>query len=484
MSKLIFEMSKSGRQGFFFPPCDVPQRPLADILGAPNLRETAPELPECGERDVVRHFTNLSQLNFALDTGFYPLGSCTMKYNPKINEDVARLPGFAEMHPYQDECDSQGCLELMYELDRMLSSLMGMSRFSLQPAAGAHGELAGLMIMAAYHRANGNSLRKTIIVPDSSHGTNPASAAIAGFEVKTIKSGPDGMIDLAALADALGEDTAGLMLTNPSTLGLFEANIIEATEMVHSAGGLLYYDGANANAILCKTTPAIMGFDIVHLNLHKTFSTPHGGGGPGAGPVGVVEHLVPFLPGPLVERKGDGYALNFDRPQSIGRMRSYYGNFGVLVRTYAYILAHGAEGLDEVSSSAVANANYIAERLKGVYDLPYATRAMHEVVFSGESFKEKYGVSTLDIAKRMIERGYHPPTVYFPLIVHEAMMIEPTETESPEELAEFCDIMLEIAEEAKIYPDALHAAPRNKPVTRLDETAAARNPTVKYKKPE
>jgi len=481
-TKLIFEMSRQGRQGFFPAASDVPSADLSAVLGQSNLRDTAPELPQCGERDVVRHFTNLSQLNFALDTGLYPLGSCTMKYNPKLNEDMCRLPGFAELHPYQDAADVQGALSMMSELDRMLSNLLGMGRFSLQPAAGAHGELTGLMIMAAYHRERGDHNRKIIIVPDSSHGTNPASAAVAGFQVKTIQSNADGLLDLEALKAALGPDTAGMMLTNPSTLGLFETNIKEAAELVHAAGGLLYYDGANANAILCKTTPSLMGFDIVHLNLHKTFSTPHGGGGPGAGPVGVVPELVPYLPSPLVERGENGFFLDYNRPQSIGRVRGFYGNFGVLTRTYAYLLALGAEGLDDVSSTAVANANYLAAKLRGTFDLPYGRNIMHEFVLSGEGIREKHGVSTLDMAKGLIEKGYHPPTVYFPLIVHEALMVEPTETESPEVLDAFVDAMLEIAAEAEAWPDNLHEAPRNAPVRRLDETAAARNPVVRYQK--
>ena len=481
MSKLIFEIGGKGRRAFRFPKCDVPEMSLGSILGEDNLRACAPTLPECGEVDVVRHFTNLSQLNFALDTGFYPLGSCTMKYNPKINENLSRLSGFAEMHPLQDEEDSQGALEMYYGLERALSSVLGMSRFSLQPAAGAHGELTGLMIIAAYHRSRGDDKRKVIIVPDSSHGTNPASAAIAGFTIKTIKSGPDGLLDLDALAAALGEDTAGMMLTNPSTLGLFEKDIVKAAEMVHAAGGLLYYDGANSNAILCKTTPSMMGFDVVHLNLHKTFGTPHGGGGPGSGPVGVVEKLVPFLPYPLVGCKDGKYYWEERNPLSIGKVRSYYGNFGVLIKAYAYILALGAEGLDEVSTTAVANANYLLKRLTPAFDLPYGDgKCMHEFVLSGQKQKDESGVSTLDMAKRLIEMGYHPPTVYFPLIVHEAMMIEPTETEAPETLSEFADALLQIAEEAKQCPDKLHAAPQNKPVTRLDETTAARNPILKY----
>jgi glycine dehydrogenase subunit 2 len=458
----------------------VPETDLGAVLGAENLRQSPLPLPACGERDVVRHFTGLSQLNFALDTGFYPLGSCTMKYNPLVHEDVAALPGFCDLHPRQDVEDVQGALALMFELDKMLSSLMGMARFTLQPAAGAHGELTGLMIMTAYHRARGDHARKTIIVPDSSHGTNPASAASAGFAVKTIHSGPDGLLDLDALRAAVGPDIAGLMLTNPSTLGLFEVSVLEAAQIVHEAGGLLYYDGANATAILCKTSPAAMGFDIVHLNLHKTFSTPHGGGGPGAGPVGVAAHLTAFLPGPLVECKDGVYYLDNDRPQSIGRMRSFFGNFMVLVRAYAYIRALGAEGLSDVSTAAVANANYLARRLRDAYPLPHDGGVMHEFVLSGEALKARTGVSTLDIAKGIVERGYHPPTIYFPLIVPEAIMIEPTETESPETLCAFADMMLDVLRQAETDPEALHAAPNNKPVRRLDETAAARSPIVRY----
>lgn len=479
--KLIFEMSKTGRQGYYFPKNDVPQMDLSDILGSENLRGTPLGLPECGERDVVRHYTNLSQLNFGLDTGFYPLGSCTMKYNPKINEDMCSIPGFTASHPYQDAQDVQGSLELLYRLEKQLCALLGMSRFSLQPAAGAHGELAGLMIIAAYHRKRGDDKRKVIIVPDSSHGTNPASAAVAGFTVKTIKSSDNGLLDLQALEEALGDDIAGMMLTNPNTLGLFETDIKKAADMVHAAGGLLYYDGANANAILCKSTPSVMGFDIVHLNLHKTFSTPHGGGGPGSGPVGVVEHLVPFLPRPLINLREGMYYLDDDMPDSIGKMRAFYGNFAVLVRAFTYILSTGAEGLDDVSTAAVANANYLYKKVKDVYDLPFAGNGiMHEFVLSGQSFKDKYGVSTLDIAKRLVELNYHPPTVYFPLIVPEAIMVEPTETESFETLDEFAEVMLQIAEEAKENPELLHNSPCTKPVNRLDETKAARNVVVRY----
>ena len=478
--KLIFEEGAKGRRAYSFPPCDVPKKSLDTVLGKNNVRRTPLALPECSEVDVVRHFTNLSQLNFALDTGFYPLGSCTMKYNPKINEDLSRLAGFTELHPLQDEQDAQGALQLYYELERALSAIFGMSRFTLLPAAGAHGELTGMMIIAAYHRARGDKARKTIIVPDSSHGTNPASASIAGFTVKTIKSGPDGLLDLDALQAALGPDTAGMMLTNPSTLGLFEKDIMKAADMVHKAGGLLYYDGANSNAILCKTTPSLMGFDVVHTNLHKTFSTPHGGGGPGSGPVGVVEKLVPFLPYPLITLKNGKYCFERKSRYSIGKMRSFYGNFGVLIKAYAYILANGAKGLDEVSDAAVANANYLCRRLSGTITLPYGdNKCMHEFVLSGQEIKDKYGVSTLDMAKRLIEMGYHPPTIYFPLIVHEAMMIEPCETESPETLRTFADALLKVAAEAATDPERLHKAPQNKPVTRLDETLAARNPVVK-----
>ena len=417
--------------------------------------------------------------NYGVDSGFYPLGSCTMKYNPKVNEDMACLEGFANVHPYQPQETVQGCLELLYKMDTMLSEITGMDRVSLQPAAGAHGELCGLMIIKAYHEHNGDSRRKKIIVPDSAHGTNPASAALVGFDIVEVKSDANGFVDLEALSALMSDEIAGLMLTNPNTLGLFDENIKAISDMVHQAGGLLYYDGANANAILGISRPGDMGFDVVHLNLHKTFSTPHGGGGPGAGPVGVKKDLVPFLPGPVIEKTQNGYTLDDERPLSIGRVKSYYGNFGVIVKAYAYICTMGTEGLKEVSEAAVLNANYIKEKLKGAYDLPYDRTCMHEVVFSGQRQKQA-GVSTLDIAKRLLDFGYHPPTIYFPLIVKEALMIEPTETESKETLDAFIEAMLQIAQEVKETPEVVKGAPYKTVVSRLDEVQAARKMVLKY----
>ena len=403
-----------------------------------------------------------------------------MKYNPKINEDMARLDGFAKVHPYQPAESVQGCLELLYSMDRMLAEITGMERVSLQPAAGAHGEMAGLMIIKAYHENRGDAKRRKIIVPDSAHGTNPASAAVAGFDVIEVKSNNRGCVDIDALKQVMSDEVAGLMLTNPNTLGLFEENIVEIAKIVHDAGGLLYYDGANANAIVGMCRPGDMGFDVVHLNLHKTFSTPHGGGGPGSGPVGVKKELVPFLPVPVVEHGADGCYLDYDRPLSIGRIRSFYGNFGVVVRAYAYIMILGAEGLRKVSEAAVLNANYVMSKLKKYYLLPHDRTCMHEFVLSGEKQKS-LGVSTLDIAKRLLDFGFHPPTVYFPLIVKEAIMIEPTETESRETLDEFVDAMIQIAREAETDPEKVKGAPYDTVVSRMDETRAARNPILRWK---
>jgi len=474
---LIFEMSREGRAAYSLPKCDVPG--AVDTIPE-TLRGETPPLPEVSEVDLVRHFTRLSMMNHGVDAGFYPLGSCTMKYNPKVDEEMARLTGFAQAHPLQPEEASQGCLQLLHEMDVMLSEITGMARVSLQPAAGAHGELTGLMIIKAYHEHRGDTKRKKIVVPDSAHGTNPASAAAAGFDVVEVKSNSRGLVDTTALEALMSDEIAGLMLTNPNTLGLFEVEIHHIAAIIHGAGGLLYYDGANANAILGVTRPGDMGFDVVHLNLHKTFSTPHGGGGPGAGPVGVKEHLVPFLPKPMIEKRGDGYVLDDDRPLSVGRVRSFYGNFGVVVRAYAYIRTMGAGGLRQVSEAAVLNANYIREKLKGEYALPYDRPCMHEVVFSGQRQKEQ-GASTLDIAKRLIDFGVHPPTVYFPLIVSEALMVEPTETESRETLDEFIAAMKQIAVEAEQTPELLHEAPHGTPVSRLDEAKAAREMKLRYK---
>ena len=470
-------MSVPGRTACTMPACDVPETDLPSVIPPEFLREKCPELPEVSEVDTVRHFTGLSMLNHGVDSGFYPLGSCTMKYNPKVNEAVSSYSGFSSMHPYQPEETAQGCLEILYAMDKMLSEITGMERVSLQPAAGAHGEMTGLMIIKAYHTHRGDAKRTKIVVPDSAHGTNPASAAVAGFDVIEVKSNEFGGVDIEALKAAMSDEIAGLMLTNPSTLGLFEENIMEISKIVHDAGGLLYYDGANMNAIMGITRPGDMGFDVVHLNLHKTFSTPHGGGGPGSGPVGVKKDLVPFLPKPVVEFNGREYLLNYDRP--IGKIKSFYGNFAVVVKAFAYIRSMGAEGLRQVSETAVLNANYIRTKLQDFYDLPYGNICMHEVVLSAQR-QAGLGVSALDIAKRLIDFGYHPPTIYFPLIVKEALMIEPTETESKETLDGFIAAMRQIAAEAETNPELVKGAPHNTAVLRLDEAKAARSPVLKY----
>ncbi|HWQ78717.1 MAG TPA: aminomethyl-transferring glycine dehydrogenase subunit GcvPB [Anaerovoracaceae bacterium] len=476
---LIFEMSVPGRKAYSLPACDVPEKDPGSMIPPEFLREKSPGLPEVSEVDAVRHFTGLSRMNHGVDSGFYPLGSCTMKYNPKINEDISKYGGFSRVHPYQPEKTAQGCLEILYSMDKMLAEIAGMERVSLQPAAGAHGEMTGLMIIKAYHEHRGDTKRRKIVVPDSSHGTNPASAAVVGFDVVEVKSNERGGVDTEALKAVMSDEVAGLMLTNPSTLGLFEENILKISDIVHEAGGLLYYDGANMNAIMGITRPGDMGFDVVHLNLHKTFSTPHGGGGPGSGPVGVKKDLVPFLPRPVVEFTGNEYFMDYNRPLSIGRIKSFYGNFAVAVKAFAYIRSLGAEGLREASENAVLNANYIRARLQDDYHLPYGGVCMHEVVFSAQK-QTGFGVSALDIAKRLIDFGYHPPTIYFPLIVKEAMMIEPTETESKETLDAFIEAMKQIAKEAEIDPEMVKSAPHHTVVLRLDETRAARNPVLKY----
>lgn len=478
---LIFEKSVPGRKTSLLPACDVPERDLGSMIPAEFLRAQSPELPEVSEVDAVRHFTALSKMNHGVDSGFYPLGSCTMKYNPKVNEDVARYSGFSRIHPYQSEKTVQGALELLYQTDNMLAEITGMARVSLQPAAGAHGEMAGLMIIKAYHQHRGDTKRQKIVVPDSSHGTNPASASVVGFDVIEVKSNESGGVDIPSLKAVMSDEIAGLMLTNPSTLGLFEENIVEIAQIVHQAGGLLYYDGANMNAIMGKTRPGDMGFDVVHLNLHKTFSTPHGGGGPGSGPVGVTKELVPFLPGPVVERAVDKYVLDHNRPLSIGRVKSFYGNFGVVVKAFTYICSLGAVGLREASETAVLNANYIRAKLQDDYELPFGKTCMHEVVFSAQK-QMQFGISALDIAKRLIDFGYHPPTIYFPLIVKEALMIEPTETESKETLDEFIEAMRQIAREAETSPELLKGAPHDTIVKRLDEVKAVRKPVLRYAK--
>lgn len=474
---LIFEMSVPERRAISLPDCDVPDTDITNLIPGQLLRESDAELPEVAEVDAVRHYTRLSQMNYGVDSGFYPLGSCTMKYNPKVNEDMANLDGFAKVHPYQPEETAQGCLELLYETDRMLSEITGMARVSLQPAAGAHGEMTGLMIIKAYHENRGDFKRKKIIVPDSAHGTNPASAAVTGFDVVEVKSNEQGGVDIEALKSLMSDEIAGLMLTNPNTLGLFDENIVKIAEIVHASGGLLYYDGANANAIVGISRPGDMGFDVVHLNLHKTFSTPHGGGGPGSGPVGVKKDLAPFLPEPVIEKNESGYYLDYNRPLSIGKVRSFYGNFGVVVKAYAYICSLGADGIKDVAQTAVLNANYVMHKLKEYYKLPFERTCMHEVVFSGQRQKEM-GASTLDIAKRLLDYGYHPPTIYFPLIVKEALMIEPTETESKETLDEFIYAMIKISEEIQEDPEKVKGAPYTTNVLRLDEAKAAREPKL------
>lgn len=476
-NKLIFEVSKEGRRGSRLPEMDVPAVDPAAVLGSGALRETPPRLPEVTEGDAVRHYTLLSNKNYGVDTGFYPLGSCTMKYNPKLNEEAAAMAGFAAVHPSQPSESVQGALALIYDLQERLCAIAGMDSFTLQPAAGSHGEMTGLMLIKSYHEKRGDTQRNRIIVPDAAHGTNPATASVVGFEVVEIKSSPDGSVDLDALKAVLDDRTAGLMLTNPSTIGLFEKNIEEVAKLVHDAGGLLYYDGANLNAIMGITRPGDMGFDVVHLNLHKTFSTPHGGGGPGSGPVGCKARLAEFLPVPVVEKHGDRYVLNEDKPDSIGKVRSYFGNFLVLVRAYAYVLTMGSDGLEEASRMAVLNANYLFNKLKDHYNVPYPGICMHEFVLAGVNAE---GVPTLDVAKRLLDLGYHPPTIYFPLIVDNAIMVEPTETESMETLDAFAEKMIQIAEEAKTDPQMLHDSPMHTPVRRIDEVLAARTPVVKY----
>ena len=480
---LIFEVSREGRTGYNLPTPTVPEVDLEKLLPKSMIRKETAELPEVSELDVVRHYTALSTRNHGVDSGFYPLGSCTMKYNPKVNEDMARLPGFAHIHPLQPVETVQGALELMVDLQEQLAEITGMDEVTLQPAAGAHGEWTGLMLIKAFHERNGDQSRTKVLVPDSAHGTNPASAVVAGFETVTVKSDERGLVELDDLKSKVGDDTAALMLTNPNTLGLFEADILEIAQVVHEAGGKLYYDGANSNAILGIARPGDMGFDVVHLNLHKTFTGPHGGGGPGSGPVGVKRDLMPFLPTPIATRTEEGFTLDYDRPHSIGRIKPFYGNFGINVRAYSYIKTMGAEGLTRVSREAVLNANYMFARLKDAFDVPYDTYCKHEFVLSGKRQKA-LGVRTLDIAKRLLDFGYHPPTIYFPLNVEECIMVEPTETESKETLDAFCDAMLQIAKEAEENPEIVQTAPHTTVVKRMDETLAARKPVLKYERPE
>jgi len=481
--QLIFEISKPGHIGYSLSDDEFTTMDYTQHFNEESLRQSELDFPEVNESEVVRHYTALSNLNFGVDTGFYPLGSCTMKYNPKINEEMAGNPKFSSVHPEQPETDVQGTLELMYNASNSLAEITGMDTISLQPAAGSHGELTGLMIMKAYHLKNGNAHKVNIIVPDAAHGTNPASANVAGFNIIEIKSTANGAVDLDSLKDAIDENFAGLMLTNPSTLGLFEKNIEAITQIVHEAGGLLYYDGANMNAIMSQVRHGDMGFDIIHLNLHKTFSTPHGGGGPGSGPVGVKTYLEPFLPYPVLEKTEETFTLNYDRPDSIGKIKNYYGNIGIVIRAYTYILEMGSDGLKRASEVAVLNANYMQARLKEHYLLPIDELCKHEFVLSG-NFGLTHGINTIDIAKRLIDYGFHPPTIYFPLIIDQAMMIEPTETESVESMDKFIDAMIEIRKEIDENPEVLHQAQTTTYISRIDEVQAARNPILTYKKQE
>ncbi|MEW4570069.1 aminomethyl-transferring glycine dehydrogenase subunit GcvPB [Tautonia sp. JC769] len=474
---LLFESSRPGRRVRIVPPSDVPDRPIDDLIPAEHRADAPPPLPELGELDVVRHYTNLSKFNMAIDANFYPLGSCTMKYNPKRNERLASLSGMAGLHPYQDESTIQGMLQLLFELQHDLGEIAGLPAVSLQPAAGAQGELTALMVAAAAFRDRGER-RTTVLVPDSAHGTNPASAQLAGFKAVTVKSDPRGLVDLDDFKAKLTDEVGVFMITNPNTVGLFDDQITRIAELLHERGALLYLDGANMNAILGVVRPGDMGVDLMHYNPHKTFSGPHGGGGPGAGPIAVRDHLAPYLPAPTVARRDDGtYFLDHDRPKAIGRVRSFFGNVGVLVRAYCYIRSQGPEGLKAVAQHAVLNANYLLAKVKHAYPVPMGERCMHEFVASARSMARDRGVRAMDIGKRLIDYGFHAPTVYFPLIVSEALMIEPTETESKETLDAFARALLSIAEEA---PDLLHAAPVTTPVSRPDEVAAAKRPILRW----
>ncbi|HSW48768.1 MAG TPA: aminomethyl-transferring glycine dehydrogenase subunit GcvPB [Bryobacteraceae bacterium] len=476
---LLFELSSPGKIAYQLPELDVPQVDAAVALGAGNVRAEIEGFPEVSEVEAVRHFTRLSTWNYAIDLGVYPLGSCTMKYNPRVNEQAARVEGLSWAHPYQPEPLSQGAMEIMAMLEKALAEITGMDAVTLQPAAGAHGELTGILLVRAYLEAQGNP-RKKILIPDSAHGTNPATAAIAGYTVENIKSNERGMVDVAALARLVDADVAALMVTNPNTLGVFESDIERAAGILHDKGAQLYMDGANMNALVGVTRPGDFGVDVMHLNLHKTFSTPHGGGGPGSGPVAVKGHLEPFLPVPKLVRRQDRWAFDYDRPRSLGRVKAFYGNFGVLVRALAYIMAHGGEGLARATTDAVLNATYIRKRLEPYFDLPHGQPTMHECVFSDER-QAKRGVKTMDIAKRLIDYGFHPYTVSFPLIVHGAMMIEPTETESKRELDLFVEAMISIAKEAEENSELVLKAPHNTRTRRVDEVMAARKPVLRWK---
>ncbi len=474
--KLIFEKSNAGRGCELLPECDVPITAVQDKF----IRSKELHLPEVSETELSRHYTELMKRTFGVNDGFYPLGSCTMKYNPKVNDEIAKLPGFAEIHPLQPVDSVQGCLEVMKLADEYLSEVTGMDAIDFQPAAGAHGEYTGLKLIAAYHKDRKDSKRTKIIVPDSAHGTNPASAAMAGFSVINIASTKEGYVDLEELKKVVGEDTAGFMLTNPNTVGMFDENILEITKIIHDAGGLNYYDGANLNAIMGLVRPGDMGFDVVHLNLHKTFSTPHGGGGPGSGPVGCKEILIKYLPSPRIEQKDGKYEYVQKSPESIGRVKSFYGNFLIVVRALTYILTLGGEGLKNASENAVLNANYMMSKLQGIFEIPFSGHCMHEFVISLERLKQEKGVSALDFAKTLLDYGMHPPTMYFPLIVHEALMVEPTETETKENLDLAVEVYKQVLEQAMADPQLLHQSPVKTVIGRPDEVMAARNPILRY----
>jgi glycine dehydrogenase subunit 2 len=471
----IFEQGSPGRVGYSLPKSDVPEKSAGRLIPSHLLRGDLAGLPEVSEVD----FTRMSQWNFGIDLGFYPLGSCTMKYNPRVNEDVARLPGFARLHPYVPDELAQGALQLMWELERYLADVSGMDRVTLQPSAGAHGELTGVMMIRAYHTAKGNP-RTKILIPESAHGTNPASSALCGYQVVPVKSGAQGVVEPAAVAEVMDDEVAAIMITNPNTLGIFEEHIVEIAKIVHAKGGQVYCDGANLNAVMGITRPGDWGCDVIQINLHKTFSQPHGGGGPGAGPVGLKRHLAPFMPVPTVEKQGEAFCLEYARPKSIGKVRAFASSFGVMVRSYAYIRSLGAAGLRRASETAVLNANYLLRQLKGAYHLPYDRLCKHECVFS-DANQIPHDVKTLDIAKRLMDYGFHPPTIYFPLIVHGALMIEPTETESKETLDQFIAAMRAIAREAEETPEVVRTAPQKPRVGRLDETRAARQPNLRWR---
>jgi len=476
---VLFDMGSPGRRAYSLPKCDVPEVEIETLLPPDEIRGPLDDFPELSELDVVRHFTRLSQWNFSIDTNFYPLGSCTMKYNPKINENAARITGFSQHHPLTPEAFSQGSLQLMFELQECLKEISGMEHVSLQPAAGAQGEFTGMLMIHAWHRAQGKPKNK-VLLPDSAHGTNPASSALCGYSAVQIPSNEDGLIDIDQLNRLMDEDTAAIMLTNPNTLGMFEKDILKIADIVHKKGGLVYCDGANLNAVMGKVKMGELGVDVLHFNLHKTFSTPHGGGGPGSGPVGVQSKLEPFLPVPVIEKKESHYHMNSNRPQSIGKLKAFYGNFGILVRAYAYIRTLGPEGVKQAAESAVLNANYIKSGLQDHYHLPYPGPSLHECVFNDKNQAPK--VTTMDIAKALIDHGFHPPTVYFPLIVKAALMVEPTETESKETLDRFIEAMKDIALQSRDDPDGVHNTPKMPKVSRPDEAHAARHPTLRWRK--